>query len=169
MYSVQAIPVTNDKTVQTDAAQNVQQLLTQENIYKWLLPEKKYCLYFDVVGRQLVRQNTPPNNASTKISTFLNSGFEKMRTQLARIDAHLFSVIVTSVFVSNKRKNNNEEETEQYDDETNTTDDEKFKILVETLGEVIVDYMKKKEYLLCNSYRYQNGLILHYMICHREE
>lgn len=38
-----------------------------------------------------------------------------------------------------------EEDTEQYDDEGNTTDDEKFKILVETLGEVIVDYMKKKE------------------------
>jgi hypothetical protein len=36
-------------------------------------------------------------------------------------------------------------EWEHHDGESLWTNDEKFKILVETLGEVIVDYMKKKE------------------------
>jgi hypothetical protein len=55
------------------------------------------------------------------------------------------STVVRDMYMIRDQHKMPSQEEVSNDDESIWTNDEKFKILVETLGEVIVDYMKKKE------------------------
>lgn len=90
MYSIQSIPITNNNQQSFPSKTLIKERLAQKMAFDWLLP-KQNCVFFDIVGRQLIKKSPPPVE--------LANGLSSLRTQLLSIDAHCFSFLLVSILV----------------------------------------------------------------------
>lgn len=93
MYSIQSVPITNNNQQSFPTKTQIRERLAQKLAFDWLLP-KQSCIFFDIIGRQLIKKRAPPIDAP--------SGLSSLRMQLMTIDAHCYTILLPSVAVKDE-------------------------------------------------------------------
>ncbi len=93
MYSIQSVPITNNNQQSFPNKSHIRERLAQKLAFDWLLP-KQTCLFFDIIGRQLIKKSVAPIEYA--------NGLSNLRVQLLTIDAHCFSCLLSSLMVNDQ-------------------------------------------------------------------
>ena len=113
MYCIQSMPITNE-TFAGAANPALHEKISRQLSFDWLSPQQP-CIFYDIVGRQLIKKNKNLPQSTTKDTINLETktgasiesaigsesanGFDDLRRKLARIDAHLYTFFVCSLLV----------------------------------------------------------------------